>query len=165
MATGCGEAAPSRASLFKGAEARQPPPANSLFPALTGRVVDTAAIIPDEAEERLTAELAGLEQRTGHQFVVVTVTDLKGSTIEDYGLALGNHWGVGRKDVNDGVLLIVAPGARKVRIEVGCGLETALTNAEAKVILDRDVLPRFREGQMVEGIEAGSLAIISEIEP
>ncbi len=110
------------------------------------------------------AELADLEHRTRHQFVVVTVADLNGATIENYGMALGNHWGIGRKDVNDGVLLIVAPNEHKVRIEVGCGLETALTNGEAKTIIDRDLLPRFRVGDMADGIEAGSRAIIREIE-
>jgi uncharacterized protein len=133
------------------------------LPALTGRVVDNADLLAAADEATLAARSEALESATGHQFVVVTLRSLEGRPIEEVGIALGNGWGIGRKEADDGVLLIVAPNERKVRIEVGCGLETTLTDAEAKAILDAEVLPRFGKGQMVEGIDAGSRAIIREI--
>jgi uncharacterized protein len=135
------------------------------FPELTGRVVDQADLLSAEQETQLSDELRGVEERTEHQFVVVTVSSLGGHAIEDYGLNLGNSWGIGRKDANDGVLLIVAPIERKVRIEVSYGLETTLTDDEAKRIIDDDILPRFRTGDMAGGIEAGAEGIIEEIAP
>lgn len=109
--------------------------------------------------------LKAVEDRSKHQFVVVTVSSLGGHTIEDYGLHLGRTWGIGRKDHDDGVLLIVAPNERKVRIEVGYGLERALTDDEAANIIDDDILPAFRKGTMPEGIQAGASGIIREIAP
>lgn len=105
-----------------------------------------------------------LEKATGHQFVVVTVTDLGGHRVEDYGLTLGRTWGIGRKGVNDGVLLIVAPNERKVRIEVGYGLEKALRNDEAASIIRTAILPAFRAGDLPRGIVAGVDAILLEID-
>lgn len=133
------------------------------FPALTGRVVDTTALLPVATARRLAARSAALERRTGHQFVIVTVPALEGLDIAAYGRALGNHWGIGRKGHDDGVLLIVAPRDCQVRIEVGCGLEDVLTDAEAAQIIRRDVLPHFRRGDMKGGIVAGAGSILREI--
>ena len=126
-------------------------------------MVDTADLLPQTQEAKLAAQLASVEMRTKHQFVVVTVASLGGHAIDDYGMNLGNYWGVGRKDINDGVLLIVAPTERKVRIEVGAGLEKTLTDEEAAAIIQQAILPRFREQKMAEGILAGSDGIIREI--
>lgn len=106
---------------------------------------------------------AALQKATGRQFVVVTLPSLQGRSIEQVGLALGNGWQIGRKGVDDGVLLIVAPTERKVRIEVGCGLEAALTDRESETIIQKTVLPRFRQGRMAQGIATGSDAILREI--
>lgn len=133
------------------------------FPPLTGRVVDNANILSPEAETRLTAELAQLEAATGHQMVVATVPDLQGYEIEDFGYQLGRAWGVGRKDQDDGVVFLVAPNQRKVRIEVGYGLEPVLTDALSNVILQQKVLPAFREGQMEAGVVAGTEAVIQQL--
>ena len=133
------------------------------LPALTGRVVDDAGLLAADREALLVWALAETERNTRHQFVVVTVPTLRGHSIEAFGLALGNGWGIGREGHNDGVLLIVAPNERKVRIEVGCGLEEALTDAEAKAIIEQRILPRFRKGHMAGGILTGSAAIIREI--
>ncbi|MDG2533371.1 TPM domain-containing protein [Sphingomonas sp. HITSZ_GF] len=133
------------------------------FPALTGRVVDGANLLTVSQRRALSNRLVDAEKRSKHQFVVVTVQSLGGHVIEDYGLNLGRTWGIGRKCFNDGVLLIVAPNERKVRIEVGYGLEKALTDAEAKAVIDTDILPRFKAGDMPGGIAAGSEAIIREI--
>lgn len=134
------------------------------LPVLTGRVVDNADLLTPAQEGTLTRALATTERRTKHQFVVVTLPSLGGRPIEDVGLRLGNGWGIGRRTHNDGVLLIVAPNERKVRIEVGCGLEQALTNDEARAIIDQRILPAFRKGSMAAGIFRGSAAIIREIE-
>jgi uncharacterized protein len=135
------------------------------FPALTGRVVDSAGILPAADEARISAKVAALDRATGHQVVVVTIPNLGGRAIEDYSRALGNSWGVGRKGANDGVLLVVAPTERKVRIEVGKGLEAALTNAETQRIVDTDILPAFRSGDFVRGIDNGVDGVIRDVGP
>ena len=126
-------------------------------------VDDRAGILTERAERRLAVASLTLERRTGHQFVVVTTPSLRGEAIERYSLALFNRLGVGRKCCDDGVGLLVAPAERKVCIEVGRGLERSLTDGEAKTILDRHVLPRFRRGDLGGGVEAASRAIIAEI--
>ncbi len=103
------------------------------FPALTGRVVDEANILSPQTERQLTTLL---QAETKHQVVIVTLTDLEGKSIEDYGYQLGRHWGIGEKGNDNGVLLIIAPNERQVRIEVGYGLEGVLTDAVSSVILN-----------------------------
>jgi uncharacterized protein len=120
------------------------------FPALTGRVVDDANLLDSADKQALTNDLKALEDKTSDQVVVVTVPSLQGYAIEDYGLRLGNHWGI-----NNGVLLIVAPNERKVRIEVARGLEATLTNALSKIIIDNAILPHFRVGDFGGGIKDG----------
>ncbi len=133
------------------------------FPALTGRVVDAADILPDNAETRLTTKLEALESDTQAQFVIATVPDLDGYDIADYGYRLGRDWGIGDSERNDGVILLVAPNERKVRIEVGYGLEGVLTDALSKIIIENDILPRFRSGDYPGGIEAGADAISTQL--
>ncbi len=140
-------------------------PAGYVFPALSGRVVDAAGLLSPEQESALSVKSAALEKANGHQFVIVTVTSLGGYKIEDYGLALGNFWRLGRKGANDGALLIVAPTERRVRIEVGRGLESILTNARAGAIINDDILPAFRTGDMSGGIVAGAGKIIQVLAP
>jgi uncharacterized protein len=127
-----------------------------VFPALTGRVVDQAGILPPPAVERLTAELAAHEQRTGQQVVVAVVKSLDGRPIEDYGYQLGRFWGIGQKDKNTGAILLVAPAEHKVRIEVGYGLEGELTDAVSSVIINQTILPSFRKGDMASGVVVGA---------
>jgi uncharacterized protein len=133
------------------------------FPPLTGRVVDDAHVLSPATQQKLTGELADLEARTGHQLVVATIPDLQGYEIEDYGYQLLRTWGIGRKGINDGAILIVAPNSRKVRVEVGYGLEPVLTDALSSVILQERVLPRFREGKMEEGVVSGIEALIQQL--
>jgi uncharacterized protein len=130
---------------------------------LTGRVVDAAQIIDAAAEDGITRKLAALEKTTGRQLVVVSLPSLGGNEIADVSLCLGNRWGVGREAEDDGVLLVVAPNERQVRIEVGLGLEAALTDGEAMRALDTAVLPAFGEGRYAEGIRAGVDAIAREV--
>jgi uncharacterized protein len=133
------------------------------FPPLTGRVVDDAHVLSAGTVKKLDAELAQLEAQTGHQLVVATVPDLQGYEIEDYGYQLGRTWALGKKGVNDGVILLVAPKERKVRIEVGYGLEPVLTDALTSVILQTRVLPQFKQGRIEQGIVDGAEAIIQQL--
>lgn len=134
------------------------------FPALTGRVVDEANIIPPAVESELDQKLAGFEQRTQRQFVVTTVPTLQGYDIADYGYQLGRKWGIGDEKRNDGVILLVAPNERKVRIEVGYGLEPVLTDGYSTLIVQNTILPRFKAGDMPGGIVAGTDAVIKQLE-
>jgi len=133
------------------------------FPALTGRVVDEAGILSAQAESELVAQLAAHEQTTSNQIVVVTLKSLRGYEISDYGYQLGRHWGIGQKGRNNGVLLIIAPNERKVRIEVGYGLEGALTDAESRVIIERVIKPPFQQGDYEQGIRGGVNAIFAAL--
>ncbi len=133
------------------------------FPELTGRVVDGANVIPPEEEARLDQKLTALEQQSHRQLVVVTLADLQGYDITDYGYQLGRHWGIGDKERNDGALLIVAPNDRKVRIEVGYGLEGTLTDGFSTLIIQQTMIPLIKAGDMPGGIEAGTDAIIKQL--
>jgi uncharacterized protein len=133
------------------------------FPALTGRVVDGASILSPATEAALTDKLAALETSTTRQVVVVTVPSLQGYEIEEYGYQLGRAWGIGQAEDDNGALLIVAPNERKVRIEVGYGLEPILTDALSSVILQTQVLPKFRDGDMEGGVVAGADTIIAQL--
>lgn len=134
------------------------------FPPLTGRVVDAAHILPADVAARLDQKLAALEQQSQRQVVVATLPDLQGYEISDYGYRLGRAWGIGDKQRNDGALLIVAPKERKVRIEVGYGLEPVLTDGLSTIIIQQQILPRFKAGDMPGGIEAGTDAIIRQLQ-
>ena len=132
-------------------------------PPLSGRVIDLAHLLDQSASDRITAELANFERQKGIQLVVVTLPDLQGYTIEDWGLALGRGWQLGQKGKDNGVVLLVAPKDRALRIEVGYGLEGDLPDATADDIIRRVIIPYFRSGQMAEGIEAGVQAIIKDL--
>ena len=126
-------------------------------------MVDTADLLPPDMEAILDRALQTTEHSTRSQFVVVTLPTLNGRKIEDVGVELGRKWGIGRFDIDDGVILIVAPTERQVRIEVGYGLEGVLRDEEAKAIITDTILPRIRSGNMPGAILAGSAAIIREI--
>jgi uncharacterized protein len=134
------------------------------FPQLTGRVVDEANLLDAAARIDLETKLETLEKQSTTQFVVVTLKSLRGRTIEEYGYQLGRHWGIGQKGSNNGVLLIVAPNERKVRIEVGYGLEGTLTDAITSVIIQSVILPRFRANDYAGGIQNGADAVIKVLE-
>jgi uncharacterized protein len=125
------------------------------FPKLTGRVVDAANVIPPDVEARLDQKLAALEQQSRRQLVVATIPDLQGYDIADYGYQLGRAWGIGGKERNDGALLIVAPDERKLRIEVGYGLEGVLTDVTTKRLIDEVITPKFKSGDFAGGISDG----------
>ena len=133
------------------------------FPALTGRVVDSAQMIDPAVREQLTQQLQALEQTSGDELVVVTVPDLQGVPIEDYGYQLGRQWGIGQKGKDNGALLIVSRDDRQLRIEVGYGLEGVLTDAQSWVIINQVILPKFKAGNFSQGISDGVAAMIQVV--
>jgi uncharacterized protein len=137
--------------------------ADPKFPPLTGRVVDGAHLLDGATTQKLDGELADLEAKTGRPLVVATVPDLQGYEIEEYGYQLGRAWGIGQKGKNDGAILLVAPKERKVRVEVGYGLEGVLTDALSSVIIQERILPKFRDGKMQDGIVDGTEAVIQQL--
>jgi uncharacterized protein len=158
---GCGSA--PALSTANQAAAAPAPAAVADLPARTGRVVDGAGLLTPAQEAGLTAKLAALEQRTTDQLVIVTVPSLGGRTIEQYAPALGNYWHVGQTGLDNGVLLIVAPTERRVRIEVGYGLGAILTNARAQQIIDQSIIPQLSQSHWREGMGAGADAIIETL--
>lgn len=130
------------------------------FPTLSGRVVDQAAMLDANARAQISQMLEAHEQASGEQLVVVTVPDLQGSTIEDYGYQLGRAWGIGQKGKDNGALLLVAKDERRVRLEVGYGLEDRLTDAQSSIIINSVVLPAFKQGNFSAGIQAGAAAML-----
>lgn len=130
------------------------------FPELSGRVVDKAEILSPATETRITQMLQAHEQASTEQVVVVTVPDLQGYAIEDYGYQLGRHWGIGQKGEDNGALLIVAKQERRIRIEVGYGLEGRLTDAASATIINRIIAPDFKQGLFEQGIANGAAAMV-----
>ncbi|MGE3147843.1 MAG: YgcG family protein [Pseudorhodoplanes sp.] len=151
-------------ALVAGLLAMLMPAAALDFPSLDGRVVDQAGILDGVTRVRLSEKLAAQESRTTQQIVVATVSSLQGDTIENYANLLFRHWRLGQKDANNGVLLLVAPHERKVRIEVGYGLEGALTDAMSKHIIESAILPAFKAGDFGRGIESGVARILDVLE-
>jgi uncharacterized protein len=136
------------------------PAAAQTFPKLTGRVVDQAGLLTPAQVVDITSKSQALEQASGRQFVVATVNSLEGRTIEDYGYRLGRAWGIGQEQKDDGVILLVAPNERKVRIETGYGARVFLTDAVSSVIIREAIIPRFKAGDMGGGIVAGADQIV-----
>jgi len=130
------------------------------FPELSGRVVDDAQLLEPAVRAFLTQELQAHEQATHEQLVVVTVPNLQGARIEDFGYLLGRHWGIGQKDKNNGALLIVARDEHRLRIEVGYGLEDRLTDAQASVIINQVITPALKAGDFNKGIKDGVAAML-----
>ena len=141
------------------------PASAQTFPQLTGRVVDQADILRPEQELDLSTKSETLQAQTGRQFVVATVKSLEGRPIEDYAYQLGRHWGIGQKEEDDGVILLVAPNERKVWIATGYGAGAFLTDAVSGVIIREAILPQFKKSppDYGAGITAGADAIIKQM--
>lgn len=146
LLAGCGEAAENAASS-----------------APDSAVVDTADILPPDTEAALSSRLSKYWDGTGNAVVVASVTSLDGKTIDAYAFDLFNEWGIGDSKDNRGLLVLVAPGDRRVRIEVGCGLEEVITNAVAKDVIDKDMIPEFKAGDLERGTLAGVDALIERL--
>ena len=130
------------------------------FPELTGRVVDQAGVMSPDSKSNIETKSKTLEDKSGIQLVVATVKSLQGSDIETYANQLARFWKLGEAKKNNGVLLLVAPNERKVRIEVGYGLEGTLTDALSSVIISSAIVPRFKNKDFSGGIERGVDGII-----
>lgn len=133
-------------------------------PSLTGRVVDLAHVLPNSTVESLTAQLAAHEAKSSNQVVVLTVPSLEGESLEEFSHRVATAWKLGQKGTDNGVLLLVAIHERKVRIEVGYGLEGVLTDIRSAHIIRNEIVPRFRADDMPGGITAGINAIVKTIE-
>jgi len=134
------------------------------FPKLSGRVVDAANLLSPADEAALTQKLEALETASSRQLVVATIPDLQGYDEADYGYRLGRAWKIGQDEANNGTILLVAPKERRVRIEVGYGLEPILTDALSSLIIQNSILPRFKAGDYPGGINAGADAIIAQLQ-
>lgn len=130
----------------------------------TGPILDAASIIPDADEAALDRKLRDYNKRTGRAVMVVTVTSLDGEDSASYAVNLGHAWGVGGKETDQGLIFLVAPTERKVRIETGYGLEQYLPDVLASRIIRDQVTPRFKAGDMPGGINAGIDAITVQLD-
>ena len=138
--------------------------ADVAVPPLTGRVVDLTATLSSDQAATLEQKLKDFEDRKGSQLAVLIVPTTQPETIEQYSLRVVEQWKLGRKKVDDGALLIIAKNDRKLRIEVGYGLEGALTDATSKRIIDEVITPKFRNGDFAGGISDGVDRILKVID-
>ncbi|HEX5544129.1 MAG TPA: TPM domain-containing protein [Nitrospira sp.] len=140
-------------------------PAHALdVPLLTGRIVDLAHVLPNSTVEALTDQLAAHEAASSNQVVVLIIPSLEGESLEEFSHRVATTWKLGQKGTDNGVLLLVAIRERKVRIEVGYGLEGVLTDARSAQIIRNEIVPRFRAGDMSGGVREGINAIVKTIE-
>jgi len=129
-------------------------------PPLRGRVNDYAKLLPQERARALEAQLEKFEQETGHQIAVLTIPSLQGDSLEDFSIRVAEAWKIGKKGFDNGAILLIARDDRKLRIEVGYGLEGVMPDAIASRIIREVITPRFRSGDYAGGIEAGVDAIL-----
>jgi uncharacterized protein len=129
-------------------------------PTLSGRVVDQTGTLTAGDIASLTQQLKDLETRKGSQIAVLIVPTTDGEAIEQFSLRVAEAWKIGRKKVDDGALLVIAKNDRRLRIEVGYGLEGALTDVTAKRIIDEDITPKFKAGDFAGGVSAGVHRIV-----
>jgi uncharacterized protein len=136
--------------------------ATTPVPTLKGRVNDTADVLSTEDRERITNLLAGYEKETKHQYAVLIVPTLGGESIESFCLQTLNTWRLGRRGINDGILVCMAMRERQVRVELGYGMERFISNAEAKEIIDTDMTPWFAKGDYAGGLQRGLVRLMDE---
>ena len=129
----------------------------------TGYVVDQAGVLIPQQRQRLTQQLSRFQRETAHQMVVVTVNSLNGDDVARFTDRLGNRWGVGRRGINDGIVLLVAPNDRRARISVGSGLTRRLPDAVCQHVMDQVMIPAFKAGQIGFGIERGVAAQLGRL--
>jgi len=133
-------------------------------PPLTARVTDLTGTLNAQQRSALEQPLAAFEARKGAQVAVLMVPTTQPETVEQYAVRVEESWKLGRKGVDDGVLLLVAKDDRRLHIEVGYGLEGVLPDATAKRIIDEDIAPRFKQGDFYGGIKAGTDRIMRVVE-
>lgn len=133
------------------------------YPKQTGIVNDFAGILDPGAKTKLEGSLQGLQRAKNFVLVLVTVKSLEGQAIEQYTVGLANAWKIGEKGKNNGIVFLVAPAEKGVRIENGYGAEGTLTDIESKFLMEEKVIPLFKEGKLAAGIEAGTNALIAKL--
>lgn len=133
------------------------------YPKQTGLVNDFAGVLSAPVKTKLEESLAGLQKAKSFVLVVVTVPSLEGQSIEQYTVGLANKWTIGEKGKNNGIVFLIAPSEKAVRIENGYGAEGTLTDIESKFIMEEKVIPLFKEGKMAEGIAAGTDALVAKL--
>lgn len=133
-------------------------------PPLTGRVVDLAHVLPPDETDQLASRLKAHEEKTTNQVVVLLLPSLEGESLEEYSHRVATTWKLGQKGTDNGVLFLVALKERKIRIEVGYGLEGTLTDLRSAHIIRNEIVPRFRAGDMRGGVRAGIDGILNTIE-
>ncbi len=138
--------------------------ADIAVPALTGHVVDLTGTFSAEQKQSLSQTLASFEARKGSQLSVLIVPTTAPESIEQFGIKVADKWKLGRKKIDDGVILIIAKNDHTLRIEVGYGLEGALTDALSKRIIDQTIVPRFKEQDFYGGITQGVQQIIRVVD-
>lgn len=134
------------------------------IPYLTGRVNDNAQILSESTRQSLTNILKEHEDRTSNQIAILTITTIYGESIEDYAVEVFEAWKLGQEDKDNGILIVVVPDDRRMRIEVGYGLEATLTDAMAGRIIRQVMTPRFKDGDFDGGISEGTMAVIKVLE-
>ena len=134
------------------------------IPALTGRVVDETATLTDGQKRSLAAKLQEFEQRKGSQIVVLITGTTFPEPIESYSIRVADGWKIGRKGVNDGILVVIAKSDRAMRLEVGYGLEGAIPDATARRLIDEVFIPGFRQDDFYQGLDAGIDRLIKVID-
>lgn len=140
-----------------------PAAAHADFPKPTGFVNDLAGVVSAETRSHIENLLSSFERQTGNEVAVATLPSLEGRTVEDVAVDLYKQWGIGKEGKDNGALFLVAPYERRMRIEVGYGLEGAINDALAGRILDEYVVPRFKAQDISGGIAAGAVAIVKAI--
>ncbi len=130
-----------------------------------GWVTDFEGIFKDNEKHILDSIISDHEKRTTNEIAIITIRDdqTTGEAFDDYVLRIHNSWGVGKKGMNNGIVLAISRQLRKVRISTGSGIESKLTNEEAKTIIETIMLPEFRNGNMFQGARNGLLAIMNEL--
>jgi uncharacterized protein len=132
-------------------------------PPLRGRVNDHARVLSTDQTRALENQLAQFEQETGHQVAILTIPSLEGDSLEEFSIRVAENWKIGKKGFDNGVILLVVPNDRKLRLEVGYGLEGVLPDAVASQITNQYIIPRFRAGDFPGGIVAGIDAVLKVI--
>ena len=155
---------PARLMVFLGVMLIAPSAWALDVPPLTGRVVDLAHVLPADVAASLTRDLEAHEKKTSNQVAVLILPSLEGEPLESFSHRVGTTWKLGQKGTDNGVLLLLALRERKVRIEVGYGLEGTLTDLRSAHIIRQEIVPRFRSGDLPGGITAGVQAILGTIE-
>lgn len=155
---------PARLIVFLGLLLSTLPVSALDVPPLTGRVVDLAGVLPVQDAEQLTAQLKAHEEHTGNQVAVLILPSLEGEPLEEYSHRVATTWKLGQKGTDNGALLLIVIKERKLRIEVGYGLEGTLTDLRSSRIIRQEIVPRFKAGDIPGGVRAGTEAILKTIE-